>query len=58
MRELDEFDYEAERLFDLVRDAKPDQEVIDTIAEALRQRANRTGPSNNEGRDGTKPQDL
>jgi len=29
----------AERLFDMVRDAKPDQEVIDAIASELRKAA-------------------
>jgi len=36
MRKIDWADREAERLFDMVRDAKPDQEVVDAIAAALR----------------------
>lgn len=39
MRRKDGADNEAERLFDMVRDAKPDQEVIDAIATALRKAA-------------------
>lgn len=38
-RRKDGADEIAERLFDLVRDAKPDQEVIDAIAVELRKAA-------------------
>lgn len=36
MRAKDEADETAEKLFNMVRDEKPDQEVTDAIAEALR----------------------
>jgi hypothetical protein len=37
LRRKDDADETAERLFDMVRDAKPDQEVTDAIASALRE---------------------
>lgn len=39
MRRRDGADEIAERLFDMVRDAKPDQEVVDAIAVELRKAA-------------------